>query len=155
LAHEDDEQIQVQAPIVNANNNDDNNNNNQRQQRGHNGPLNDEAADHYFFGELKDVYQAERLRNNNNDENDNDIWFERRAERVIDTVMAEVTLFQDEPSLPLQDDDRKFSCPLQWWKNYQKNLMHSCHFSAFRTRLFCCRLDNCQGPFKFGPAYRT
>jgi hypothetical protein len=39
--------------LANANNN--NNNNNQRQQRGHNGdehhaPLNDEAADHYFFG---------------------------------------------------------------------------------------------------------
>jgi hypothetical protein len=35
-------------------------------------------------------------------------------------VRAEVTLFLDKPSLPLQDDDGKFSCPLQWWKNYQK-----------------------------------
>jgi hypothetical protein len=63
LAHEDYEEFQVQASIVNANANN-NNNNNQHQQRGHNGdehhaPLNDEAADHYFFGELEDVYRAE------------------------------------------------------------------------------------------------
>ena len=120
LALEDNEQIQVQAPTANASNNI---NNNQRQQRGRNGdehhaPLIDEAADHYFFGELKDVYRAKRLRNNNTDENDNDNQFERRAERVIDVVRAEVTLFRDEPSLPLQDDDGKLSCPLQWWKNY-------------------------------------
>jgi hypothetical protein len=40
----------------------------------------DEAADHYFFSELKDVYQAEQLRNNNNDENANDNQFERSVE---------------------------------------------------------------------------
>jgi hypothetical protein len=61
LAHEDYEEFQVQAPTVNANANNNYNNNNQCQQRGHNGdehhaPLNDEAADHYFFGELEDVY---------------------------------------------------------------------------------------------------
>ncbi len=84
--------------------------------------MNDEAADPYFFGELEDVYRAERLRNNENDENDNDYQFKRRAERVIDTVMAEVTLYQNEPSLPLQDADGKFSCPLQWWKNCKKSI---------------------------------
>jgi hypothetical protein len=139
LAHEDYEEFQVQAPIVNANANNNNNNNNQRQQRGHNGdehhaPLNDEAADHYFFGELEDVYRAERLRNNENDENDNDYHFERRAERVIDTVMAEVTLYQNEPSLPLQDADGKFSCPLQWWKNCQRKYKI---ISKLAIRLLC------------------
>jgi len=112
LALEDDAEIPVHAPTANANNN------NQRCQRG--APLIEEAVDNYFFDELKDVYRAERLRNNN-DENANENEFQRRADRVIEAVMAEVTLFQDEPSLPLQDDDGKFSCPLQWWKyNQQK-----------------------------------
>ena len=134
LALEGNAQIQEQEePSVNANNN-----NNQCQQRGHNrdeqrAPLIDEAADHYFFGELNEVYRSEQLRNNN-DDNANDNQFERSVERVIDSVRAEVTLFRDEPSLSLQDHDGKFSCPLMWWKNNQKkyNII-----SKLALRLLC------------------
>ena len=71
---------------------------------------------------------------NNNDDNANDNQFERSVERVIDSVRAEVTLFRDEPSLPLQDHDGKFSCPLMWWKNNQKkyNII-----SKLALRLLC------------------
>jgi hypothetical protein len=77
--------------------------------------------------------------------------------------MAEVTLLQNEPSLPLQDDDGKFLWTVveelsKKEKDYLQAgymfIMHSCHFSAFQMHLFCCRLDDCQGAFKFGPAYR-
>jgi hypothetical protein len=44
------------------------------------------------------------LSNNNNDENDNETSLKGGQKEL----MAEVTLFQDEPSLPLQDDDGKF-----------------------------------------------
>jgi len=57
-----------------------------------------------MFDELMDHYQAEQQRRNYN----NNKWlnvhqqFEAVAERVIDVVIAELTLYRDEPSLPLQ-----------------------------------------------------
>jgi hypothetical protein len=73
-----------------------------------------------MFDELNDLYQAEQQRRNNN--NHHHHWnvqqhFEAVAERVIDAAIAELTLYRDEPSLPLQNSDGSFSCPLRWWKN--------------------------------------
>lgn len=36
----------------------------------------------------------------------------RGQKELLMQLMAEVTLFRDEPSLPFLDDGRKFSCPL-------------------------------------------
>jgi hypothetical protein len=73
-----------------------------------------------MFDELNDLYQAEQQRRNNN--NHHYHWnvqqqFEAFAGRVIDAAIAELTLYRDEPSLPLQNVDGSFSCPLRWWKN--------------------------------------
>jgi hypothetical protein len=46
----------------------------------------------------------------------------KKTRKEVEEVVEKEALFQDEPSLPLQDDDGKFSCPLHWWKNYQKNI---------------------------------
>jgi hypothetical protein len=66
-------------------------------------PVMNEGLDN-MFDELMDHYQAEQQRRNYN----NNKWlnvhqqFEAVAERVIDVVIAELTLYRDEPSLPLQ-----------------------------------------------------
>ena len=58
-----------------------------------------------MFDELMDHYQADQQRRNCNNNNK---WlnvhqqFEAVAERVIDVVIAELTMYRDEPSLPLQ-----------------------------------------------------
>ena len=77
-----------------------------------------EALDN-MFDELMDHYQAEQQRRNNNSNNRLYVHqqFEAVAERVIDAAIVELTLHRDEPSLPLQNADGSFSCPLKWWKN--------------------------------------
>jgi hypothetical protein len=73
-----------------------------------------------MFDELNDLYQAEQQRRNNYNHHHHlnvQQQFEAVAERVIDAAIAELTLYRDEPSLPLQNADGSFSCPLKWWKN--------------------------------------
>ncbi len=69
---------------------------------------------------LNDLYQAEQQRRNNYNHHHHlnvQQQFEAVAERVIDAAIAELTLYRDEPSLPLQNADGSFSCSLKWWKN--------------------------------------
>jgi hypothetical protein len=118
-----------------------------------------------MFDELNDLYQAEQQRRNNN--NHHHHWnvqqqFEAVAERVIDAAIAELTLYRDEPSLPLQNSDGSFSCPLRWWKNNKGKYKMISNLalcvlcipatSAPSKWFFCCcRLENCQGLCKVGP----
>ncbi len=113
MALEDDEQVQQQ-------------------------PLSDDDVDHFehkevdavqgrneasdnMFDELNDVYHAEELmRNNNNNWLNIQQQFEAVAERVIDAVIAEITLYKDEQSLHLHNADGLFSCPLRWWKSNER-----------------------------------
>ena len=41
------------------------------------------------------------------------------VDRLVISVDAELLLYQQEPSLHLQDAQQKFNCPLLWWKNNQ------------------------------------
>jgi len=74
-------------------------------------PVMNEGLDN-MFDELMDHYRAEQQRNSNNNNNKLTV-----AERVINAVIAELTLYRDKPSLPLQNADSSFSCPLKWWKS--------------------------------------
>jgi hypothetical protein len=83
-----------------------------------------EAMDN-MFDELNEHYLEEQaLRNNNNEDNNNDAnnrqeVFAAVADRIINSTDAEITLYREEPSLPLQDAGGKFSCPLKWWRANQ------------------------------------
>jgi hypothetical protein len=73
-----------------------------------------------MIDELMDHYQAEQyMRNNNNQRLNVHQKFEAVAERVIAAVIAELTLYRDESSLPLQNAEGSLSCPLKWWKNIE------------------------------------
>ena len=60
-----------------------------------------------MFDELMDHYQAEQQRRKNNSNNRLYVHqqFEAVAEKVIDAVIAEMTLYRDEPSFLLQNAD--------------------------------------------------
>jgi hypothetical protein len=79
-------------------------------------PVMNEGLDD-MFDELMDHYQAEQHMRNNNNNNWLNVHqqFEAVAERVIDAIIAELTLYRDEQSLPLQNAEGSFSCQLKWW----------------------------------------
>lgn len=110
MALEDDDQVQQQPPLDDDIDLDEHREVDAVQER-------NEAVDN-MFDELNDVYHAEQLLRNNNNNNRLNLQqqFEAVAERVIDAVIAEITLYKDEQSLPLHNADGSFSCPLRWWK---------------------------------------
>ena len=89
-----------------------------------------EAIDN-MFDELNAHYVEEQERLNNIDNNNQDnvrqvMVAAIDAQRIVDSVDAELILYKQEPSVPLQDHDGKFSCPLAWWSvNKQKYKMLS------------------------------
>ena len=58
---------------------------------------------------------------NNNNNNNGQLQAARQesVDRLVISVDAELLLYQQEPSLHLQDAQQKFNCPLLWWKNNQ------------------------------------
>jgi hypothetical protein len=76
-----------------------------------------------MFDELNAHYieEQERINNiNNNQNNALEVIDPIDAQRIIDSVDAELVLYKQEPSVPLQDHDGKFSCPLAWWYTNQR-----------------------------------
>jgi len=76
-----------------------------------------------MFEELNNNYYLEQHQqhNNNNLGNNNDPWVAAQQhrdniQRIVEATDAEVLLYLCEPSLPLQDEQERFTCPLQWWK---------------------------------------
>jgi hypothetical protein len=105
-----------------------------RHQRHHN-----DAIDN-MFDELNEHYLEEQMRrmNNNVDNNNNgnaqQEAYAAMAERIINSADAEITLYSEEPSFPLQDAEGKFSCPLKWWyANHRKYKM----LSQLALRILC------------------
>jgi hypothetical protein len=85
----------------------------------------DELNEHYF------QEQARRLENNNGGHMQQDAVV---AERIINNADAEITLYKEEPCLPIQDAEGKFSCPLKWWcTNHRKYKM----MSQLAIRILC------------------
>jgi hypothetical protein len=76
-----------------------------------------------MFDELNAHYIEEQERLNNINNNQNNVpqvmVAPIDAQRIIDSVDAELVLYKQEPSVPLQDHDGKFSCPLAWWSTNQ------------------------------------
>jgi hypothetical protein len=71
----------------------------------------DELNQHYLQEENR------RIQNNNDDTQEEPL----AAERIANTVTAEITLYREEPSVPLQDAEGKFAYPLKWWQaNHRK-----------------------------------
>jgi len=77
-----------------------------------------------MFEEINNNYLQEQHRINNNNiaanNNDNPEHAQRQYQdnlmRIMASIDAEMTLYAREPSLPLQDAQQKFTCPLSWWK---------------------------------------
>jgi hypothetical protein len=67
------------------------------------------------------IEEQERLHNiNNNQNNAPEVMVAPiDVQRIIDSVNAELVLYKQEPSVPLQDHVGKFSCPLAWWYTNQ------------------------------------
>jgi hypothetical protein len=74
-----------------------------------------------MFDELNEHYLEEQVRrmsnnvDNNNNGNAQQEAYAAMAERIINSADAEIMLYREEPSFPLQDAEGKFSCPLKWW----------------------------------------
>jgi hypothetical protein len=70
--------------------------------------------------------------NNNNGQVQAD--YQETVDRLITSVDAEILLYQQEPSLHLQDAQHRFNCPLTWWKNNQTKYKM---LSEVALRLLC------------------
>jgi hypothetical protein len=77
-----------------------------------------------MFEEINNNYLKEQQQINNNNANVNNNadpgyaqhHYQDNLMRIIASIDAEMTLYASEPSLPLQDNQQNFSCPLTWWK---------------------------------------
>jgi hypothetical protein len=95
----------------------------EEEQEQHHQPHRHAAAIDNMFDELNAHYieEQERINNiNNNQNNALEVIDPIDAQRIIDSVDAELVLYKQEPSVPLQDHDGKFSCPLAWWYTNQR-----------------------------------
>jgi hypothetical protein len=97
-----------------------------------------------MFEEINNNYLQEQQQINNNNANGNgnnnaDLGYAQHhyqdnLMRIIASIDAEMTLYGSEPSIPLQDNQQKFSCPLTWWKlNQSKYKM----LSEVALRVLC------------------
>jgi hypothetical protein len=79
-----------------------------------------------MFEEINNNYAAEQQQLNNNvyahNDNNNAMLdpHQQQVQNIAVSVDAELTLYSREPSIPLQDDSGRFSCPLTWW-NVHRN----------------------------------
>jgi hypothetical protein len=70
----------------------------------------------------KYLQQQQQINNNNANFNDNadpryaQHHYQDNLKRIIASIDAEMTLYASAPSLPLQDNQQKFTFPLTWWK---------------------------------------
>jgi hypothetical protein len=68
------------------------------------------------------LQEQQQINNNNANVNNNadpgcaQHHYQDNLVRIIASIDAEMTLYVSEPSLPLQDNQQNFSCPLTWWK---------------------------------------
>jgi len=89
-----------------------------------NGPNPNQPLHDIMFEEINNNYSQEQQRINNNNiavnNNDNPEHAQHQYQdnlmRIMASIDAEMTLYAREPSLPLQDEQQKFTCPLSWWK---------------------------------------
>ena len=86
------------------------------------------------------LQEQQQINNNNANVNNNadpgyaQHHYQDNLMRIIASIDAEMTLYGSEPSIPLQDNQQKFSCPLTWWKlNQSKYKM----LSEVALRVLC------------------
>jgi hypothetical protein len=60
--------------------------------------------------------------------------YQLTLERIVQSADAEILLYRQEPSLPLQDAQGKFCCPLTWWRNHSTKYKM---LSEVALRLLC------------------
>ena len=88
--------------------------------------------------------------------------YQLTLERIVQSADAEILLYRQEPSLPLQDAQGKFCCPLTWWRNHSTKykmlsevalrLLCIPATSAPSARVFfCCRAYHRKGSGKARP----
>ncbi len=94
-----------------------------------------------MFDEINENYLQEKQRMNNNNQNDiNNNGAQRQEayqltlERILQSADAELLLYRQESSLPLQDAQGKFCCPLTWWRNHSTKYKM---LSKVALHLFC------------------
>ena len=90
-----------------------------------------------MFEEMYKKYLQEQQQINNYNSSVNaEHQYHDYAVRIIASIDVEVTLYAREPSLPLQDNQQNFSCPLTWWKlNQSKYKMLSEDCTSYASRL--------------------
>jgi hypothetical protein len=78
-----------------------------------------------MFEEINNNFLLEQQRHNENARGDNDDnnnaevvsrQHQEHLRRISETADAEALLFAREPSIPLQNEQQRFTCPLNWWK---------------------------------------
>jgi hypothetical protein len=78
-----------------------------------------------MFEEINNNYLLEQqclnenARGDNDDNNNAEVVARQHQEhlrRFSKTADAEILLFACEPSIPLQNEQQRFTCPLNWWK---------------------------------------
>lgn len=95
-----------------------------------------------MFEEINMNYLLEQQQineNAGNGDNNNDpaVVAQRHQENVqgiYEAVDAEALLYAREPSIPLQDANQRFTCPLKWWKTHQRKYKL---ISEVALRLLC------------------
>jgi hypothetical protein len=73
--------------------------------------------------EINNNYLLEQQQcNDANNDNNNDpvvVIQEHNVMRINEAANAEILLYTCEPSIPLQNAQQRFTCPLSWWKSNQ------------------------------------